>query len=350
VNSPLRFRPYLRPMVWGGRGLADVLGVALPTNEAYGEAWLISDHASHHSASAGDGRTLRQLMSDDPLGLLGEGAAAFPWLVKLIDARDWLSVQVHPDDHSVTRLWPGEGGKTEAWFVLSARPGSRVYAGLKGGVDERALRRALGRGAVADCLHGFEPRAGDCLFLPAGTVHAVGGGVMIAEVQQTSDATFRLFDWGRRDAQGRSRTLHVEQALACIDWTRGSVSPARADGYPQQGDAPAWSVDQSLVRCEYFHLDYVRQSEPFALAGGRMKVVVVLHGEGTARVAGAVEPLKAGDAVLLPASLGETWLHPQGGVLGMLVSSLPAADQRRNGDVQRSRVSSDCERGTPCEF
>src|SRR5262249_32311937 len=156
VNSPLRFRPYLRPMVWGGRGLAEHLGKTLPTAQAYGEAWEVSDHASHHSVSS-DGRSLRQLMLDESPALLGRPAATFPWLVKFSAAGDWLWVQVHPDAHAVTRLWPGEGGKTETWFVLAARPGSRAYAGLKTGVDEKVLRRALAEGTVADCLHGFEP-------------------------------------------------------------------------------------------------------------------------------------------------------------------------------------------------
>lgn len=327
VNSPLRFRPYLRPMVWGGRRLAEVLGKALPTPEPYGEAWEISDHGSHQSRLADEpaAGTLRDLMRREPGALLGDSdTSEFPWLVKYLDACDWLSVQVHPDERSVKHLWPGENSKTEAWFILAARPGSRVYAGLKPGVDEVILRRAVTDGSVADCLHDFEPRAGDCLFLPAGTVHAVGGGVLIAEVQQTSDATFRLFDWNRRDAQGRSRQLHVEEALACIDWKGGPVSPVRAEGYPQpSGEPAAWSVWQSLVRCRYFHLDYVRQAEPFALPGGRMKAVMVLHGKGVLYSSHGPEPLSVGDTVLLPASLGEVWCQPDG-TLGLLVSTLPA--------------------------
>jgi mannose-6-phosphate isomerase len=335
THRPLRFEPYLRPLVWGGRGLADLLGVSLAANETCAEAWLISDHASHRSATA-DGRTLRQFVSENAHELLGGRAAAFPWLVKLIDARDWLSVQVHPDDWQAARLWPGEGGKTEAWFVLSAQPGSRAFAGLKPGVDEKVLRRALAEGTVADCLHSFEPRAGDCLFLPAGTVHAVGGGVVIAEVQQTSDATFRLYDWGR------PRQLHVEQAMACIDWARGPVSPIRAEGYPQHPAPAAWPVRQVLVECPFFRLDYVCDRGPFAPAAGRMQVVVVLHGEGELHAQGEVERLKSGDAVLLPAALGETWVRPQDGTLAVLVASLPDADLRTVTDSCR-------ERNTPCE-
>src|SRR5206468_7878875 len=121
----------------------------------------------------------------------------------------------------------GEGSKTEAWFVLEAQPGSRIYAGLLPGVDEHCLRAASAAGTVAHCLHCFTPRPGDCVFLPAGTVHAVGGGVLIAEIQQTSDATFRLFDWNRKDAQGNSRQLHIEESLASIHWGQGPVQPLR---------------------------------------------------------------------------------------------------------------------------
>src|SRR5260370_10047817 len=218
--------------------------------------------------------------------LLGKDVVAytsFPWLVKFLDARDWVSVQVHPDDVSVKRLWPGEGAKTEAWFVLDAEPGSRIYAGLLPGVDEQALRRALADGAIAECLHQFQPSAGDCLFLPAGTVHAVGGGVLMAELQQTSDATFRLFDWNRRDAQGKTRTLHVEEALACIDWERGPVEPIRTN--PLAGavvaSGPRGPLHQKLVQCPFFHLEHVREAEPFACGGEAcLQAWIVLDGKG----------------------------------------------------------------------
>jgi mannose-6-phosphate isomerase len=315
-------------MVWGGRGLAEVLGKELPTAEPYGESWEISDHASHRSVVAGGelaGPTLRDLMQTHSADLLGPARSgdAFPWLVKYLDARDWLSVQVHPDDQAALRLWPGERGKTEAWFVLAARPGSRVYAGLLPGVDEAALRRAVAAGTVAQCLHRFEPVPGDCLFLPAGTVHAVGGGVLMAEVQQSSDATFRLFDWNRRDAQGRSRQLHLEEALACIDWRAGPVHPVRAAGYPG-GPAPAEGpVRQRLVSCRYFHLDYARDSQPFTLGGaGRLQVVMVLHGRGELSARRGRETLAVGHTLLLPAALPEVSVAPWA-TLGLLIATLP---------------------------
>jgi mannose-6-phosphate isomerase len=255
--------------------------------------------------------------------LLGRAAtcpARFPWLVKLLDAWDWLSVQVHPNDEHVVRLWPGEGGKTEAWFVLAAAPNSRIYAGLRPGVDVKELRNALDEGMVGDCLHQFSPRPGDCLFLPAGTVHAVGGGVLMAEVQQTSDATFRLFDWNRRDANGRTRQLHIEEALACIDWNSGPVHPIRAANYPGGRDMPS---RQKLVQCPYFTLEYLHYREPFTQKGGSLQVLLVLHGRGRLESARDERPLVPGDTLLLPAALDALTCHPQGD-LGLLLSSLPA--------------------------
>jgi mannose-6-phosphate isomerase len=314
-------------MVWGGRGLAEVLNKTLPTPGPYGEAWEISDHDAHHSVVAGGhaaGQTLRALLREQAAGLLGSPGERFPWLVKFLDASDHLSVQVHPDDDAARDLWPGEGGKTEAWFVLAARPGSRVYAGLLPGVDERRLRRALAEGRAAECLHQFAPRPGDCLFLPAGTVHAVGGGVLMAEVQQTSDATFRLYDWDRRDASGASRKLHVEEAMACIDWGAGPVAPVRASGYPEGPGGPAGGpVWQDLVACRYFQLQYVRQQGPFRLGGGRMQVLIVLHGSAVLRDPYGAQELAAGDTVLLPAALAAVWCEPQASV-GLLVAALPA--------------------------
>jgi mannose-6-phosphate isomerase len=326
MNAPLRFHPYLRPMVWGGRRLGDLLCKSLPTADAYGESWEISDHTSHRSMLArgpNAGRTLRDLMEQERSALLGRSADAhhvFPWLVKLLDAWDWLSVQVHPDEDSVRHLWPGEGSKTEAWFILDAAPGSKIYAGLLPGVGEAELRSALARGTVAECLHQFDPRPGDCLFLPAGTVHAVGGGVLIAEVQQTSDATFRLFDWNRRDAKGQSRQLHIEESMACIDWRSGPVSPVRAEAYGVGEAPPVW---QTLLHCRYFTLEYVRQHEGFWCGGnGKMQTVLVLHGDGQLETADGVHDIRLGDTLLFPASMPRIHCQPRT-TLGLLVATLP---------------------------
>ena len=322
--GPLRFIPHVRPLVWGGRRLGDILGKTLPPDDSFGESWEVSDHPSHRSVVASGphrGKTIRQLMEDAPHDLLGRDAPtfAFPWLLKYLDARDWLSVQVHPDDDRAKRLWPGEGGKTEAWFVLDAEPTSRVYAGLLPGVNETDLRAALRNGTVAKCLHQFRPQTGDCLFLKAGTVHAVGGGVLLAEIQQTSDATFRLFDWNRRDAEGRSRKLHIEDALTCIDWKAGPVTPVRAEGFTE-GFAP---VQQKLVVCPYFTLEYICTRDTIALGGvGQLQALMVVKGRGRIPSIAEDPGLKQGDTVVLPASTPVVHCRAEG-TLGVLVATLP---------------------------
>jgi mannose-6-phosphate isomerase len=325
LDRPLRFEPYLRPMVWGGRRLGTLLGKELKTDGLYGESWEISDHPSHYTKVATGPwapATLHELMATQREALLGSAAvthATFPWLVKFLDACDWLSVQVHPNEADVRRLLPGEGSKTEAWFILDAEPGSRVYAGLPPGIDEARLRRALSEGSVTSCLHQFEPRPGDCVFLPAGTVHAVGGGVLMAEVQQTSDATFRLYDWDRRDQEGNSRPLHVEQALASINWEMGPVQPTRVPGF----GTSAARIHQELVRCRYFELEYLRTEGAITLPGeSTLRVVIVLEGQGAWNSSGAQEGFRLGETWLIPAALGAIECRPESRV-GMLISTLP---------------------------
>lgn len=328
LSSPLRFEPFLRPMVWGGRSLAS-LHKRLPGNESYGESWELSDHPSHRTIVAKGphaGLSVRDLMERHGTELLGEAASqypVFPWLVKFLDARDWLSVQVHPDDASAPHLCPGEGGKTEVWFILSSQPGAKIWAGLKPAVTPDRFRAALENGTVVDCLDEIAPRPGQCIFLPAGTVHAVGGGVLLAEVQQTSDATFRLFDWNRKDAQGKSRPLHIEQGLAAIDWKQGPIQPTQVEDFPAL-DPTRWPHDlpsrrQHLVECPFFRLDYVQGREAIAPRRGRPNLFLMLA--GNARFESG-EKVHAGQVWLLPASMPETRLVPEGPGACMLTCSM----------------------------
>src|SRR3954451_2888303 len=151
----------------------------------------------------------------------------FPLLFKFLDCQRVLSVQVHPNNEQAAKLDPPDLGKTEAWVVLAADPGSKIYAGLKSGVDRKALAAAVASGRCEECLHEFEPRVGDCVFIEAGTVHALGAGLLIAEIQQDSDTTFRLFDWNRAHKTGKPRPLHIEQSLDTINYKRGPVQPVR---------------------------------------------------------------------------------------------------------------------------
>ncbi len=313
IPFPLRFEPYYRPMVWGGRAIAGYLGKNLPTDAAYGESWEVSDHALHRSAVATvqlHGMTLRQLMEHHRLALLGPAAGrhpVFPWLVKFLDAADWLSVQVHPDAATVATLNLNETPKTEAWLVLSAQPTSRIYAGLKPGVDPEQFQEALARGTVVDCMHSFTPVAGDFVFLPAGTVHAVGGGVFIAEIQQTSDATFRLFDWNRVDASGNSRTLHLDHGMQAIDWSQSPTLPQRV----------TWTAEsQPLVRCPFFEIDAIRPTrDPRLGGGGRLQALLVVEGHGRLDNGESFLP---GDVWLLPATMPAQRFHLEAPLRGLL--------------------------------
>ena len=317
LDEPLRFEPFLQPRVWGGDRLPRLLGRST-SPEPIGEAWTTSDHPVHRSIVADGsrkGESLRSLMEHQSAELVGSRTESrFPWLVKFLDCNELLSVQVHPDPAAVARLVPGEGSKTEAWFILDVEPGARVWAGLKAGVDEAKLRAALANKTVADCLHTFVPKPGDCVFLPAGTVHAVGGGVLMAEIQETSDVTFRLYDWDRVDAQGHGRQLHLEEAIASIHWDAGPVTPIAVGDVSQAGD-------RELVRSDAFILDFRRATKPIELTGGPMRTLIVVAGDG-AWADG--RRLSAGQSWVLPAAMKTQTLTPGPvGSLAFLLARLP---------------------------
>jgi len=312
---PLQFEAIYKNTLWGGRRLEGLLGRPLPGGDPVGEAWILSDQGDHPTrVTNGDlrGYTLRQLMETTADRILGPHASSghrFPLLLKFLDARDTLSVQVHPHDRHVHLLPQGQRGKTEAWVVLHADPESRIYAGLKPGLDAGNLRRALREQTVADCLGTFIPKAGDCFFLPAGTVHALGGGVVLFEVQQNSDVTFRLYDWDRVDAKtGKPRQLHIDEALACTDFATGTPGPVEP---VVEGTDPVRR--ERLVGCPYFQLWRWEGSKPFtAGAEGHCRIVIALEGQGELRHEGKKYAVNKGDVVLLPAEVGAVECRPQG--------------------------------------
>lgn len=329
---PLRFRTVLQRYIWGGHRLRTLLGK--PTGpDAAAESWEVCDHGPQQSVVRFGplaGTTLHELLRSRPAELLGPGnlpvraslgpedpRGRFPLLVKFLDAARTLSVQVHPNDRQAAALDPPDLGKTEAWVVLAANPGSLIYAGLRPGTDRRTLAAAVARGRCEEHLHRFEPAVGDCVFLPAGTVHALGSGLLVAEVQQASNTTFRLFDWNRLGADGRPRPLHVEQALAVIDYDRGPVGPQQPRPTDREGVA-------RLVECDKFLLDRWQLSSPRQIGGDeRCHLLVVL--QGVVGVSGDPSggPLCPGATILLPAALGPVELSPQYGPVLLLDASLP---------------------------
>lgn len=319
---PFRFEPVLKRYLWGGRRLESVLGKRLPPGEDYAESWEIADHAAGQSvvaAGALKGATLQELVAHHGPRLLGKHApqVRFPLLFKLLDAQKVLSVQVHPTDAAAALLTPPDLGKTEAWVVLHAEPGSRVYAGLKPGCDRAALETAVANGTSDACLHSFEPQAGDCLFIPAGVVHALGAGLVIAEIQQASDTTFRLFDWNRVGADGLPRPLHIEQSLQATDFAIGPVNPQR----PQVTKHPS-GQREVLVTCDKFVLERWQLSGPQQLGGdGRCYLICVIDGHISVAGDPHEQPLQRGQTMLLPASY-PALLTPQPAAT-LLVAWLP---------------------------
>jgi mannose-6-phosphate isomerase len=312
---PLQFKPIFRDYLWGGRRLAAELGKALPAGTQVAESWEIVDHGQDQSVVADGplaGATLHKLVADHSEEIFGRHPPGqqFPLLLKFLDAQKTLSVQVHPNDEQAARLDPPDLGKTEAWVVLAAEPGAKIWAGLKQGVNRSRLTRAVADGACEECLHEFEPVVGDAILIEAGTVHAIGAGLVLAEIQQASDTTYRLFDWNRLDRDGKPRTLHVEQALGVINYERGPVNPGR----PQATDR---AHIERLAACDKFVLDRWRLAGPVALeTDRRFHILAVVEGGLTASAAGVIHRLQRGSTMFVPACCGNVQLAPQGrGVL-----------------------------------
>ncbi|MFM2093621.1 MAG: putative mannose-6-phosphate isomerase GmuF [Planctomycetota bacterium] len=308
---PLRFAPLFRRYLWGGRRLESHLGKAIGEGDDYAESWEIVDRRSDQSTVQFGplaGQTLHELAARDPESFYGSSSPpprSFPLLFKFLDAHQTLSVQVHPTDLEAAKLNPPDLGKTEAWVILHAEPGSKIYAGLKSGVDSEMLRTAVKQGMVADCLHQFEPVAGDCVFIPAGTVHALGAGLIVAEIQQASDTTYRLFDWNRVGADGKPRPLHIEESIKAIHFELGAVDP--------QAPRPTGNrCIERLVECDKFVLDRCRTSAAIHIGGdNRFHLLVNLGDAILIEGDPAGRPLHRGEVALLPAALGATAVTPE---------------------------------------
>ena len=321
---PLRFEPIYQYRLWGGRRLTELLTAPLPGAGPIGEAWLLSDRDDHSSKVADGplkGSTIRQLLEQSPDQLLGKLAGRFrrfPVLLKFLDAHEKLSVQVHPEDGQKDYIPAGESGKSEAWVVLEAGPASRIYAGLKPGTTEDDLKRALASRAVADLLASFTPRVGDAVFVRAGTVHSLSG-LVVFEVQENSDVTFRLYDWDRVDPRtGKPRPLQVEQAVACIDFKQvaiGPVAPVVLEEAPVRRER--------LFHCAHFSVWRYTGQSPFTVgAAGTPRVLVCIAGEGELEHSGTNYPVGHGDVLLLPAEVGACSYRPHTPVT-MLEVALP---------------------------
>lgn len=293
--DPIAFTPLYMPRVWGGRTLETDYGRQLPDDAPYGESWELVDRPGEQSVVATGplaGTTLHQLWVGHREEVFGAGlpdSERFPLLIKVLDARDDLSIQVHPP----AALAPSLGGepKTEMWYIAGADPGARLYVGLRTGVTREDFDRALADGSVAEVVHAIEPQVGDSIFIPSGRLHAIGAGFLIHEIQQNSDTTYRVFDWNRLGLDGKPRDLHVEESLQSIDF----------DDFEPGMDEPHGEL---LARCEHFVVEKLELAEGEFAANARddrFSIFSVAEGELTAadgRVFGK------GDFFLLPCGAG----------------------------------------------
>ena len=310
---PLTFQPRFKERVWGGRRLETLYGKALPPDVPIGESWEISDRPGDESVIANGplaGRTLRDLMLERASDVLGDAAPAadsrFPLLCKILDARQTLSLQVHPPDRAADLGEP----KTEMWYIADAGPGAELFVGLKQGVTRAAFEQALSAGRVAECFHRIDVKSGDAMFLPSGRVHAIGAGLVIFEIQQNSDTTFRVYDWDRVGLDGKLRALHIPQSLQSIDFGDFEPDLAAATMRPHDGFAVRPLVDVPLFRTDLIEAPGAGEWRPRA---ARLRVVACVTGTVTARGGDATATLHPGDFCLLPARMPEVSMVTEGG-------------------------------------
>ena len=322
---PLRFEPIYQYRLWGGRRLSSLLSAPLPGDGPIGEAWLLSDRSDHQSLVANGplkGKSIGQLMGQFREQLMGKLASRFrrfPLLLKFLDAHELLSVQVHPSKAHPELIPAGDTAKTEAWVVIEAEKGSHIYAGLRLGTTADTLRKSLDDGTIADHLVCIVPKPGDAVFIPAGTVHTLGEDVVVFEVQQDSDVTFRLYDWGHIDSKtNKPRPLQVDQAFACIDFGAsncGLVAPRIETTTPVERER--------LFDCDAFQLWRLLGQDPFTVgATAEPRVLVCIEGSGQLVHKGTPYAVGRGDVWLLPAEAGKCAFQP-GGEVTLLEIAIP---------------------------
>lgn len=320
--EPLFFDRISKEKVWGGDRLVRMLGADAPHGLPVGETWELSDIPNNESRVRGGecaGFTLRQLMAGHAHLLLGRSIPTndgrFPLLIKFIDAKDDLSVQIHPPDgpKSPTRV-----GKTEAWFVLDADPDAAVICGLLPGTTPSQLRSASREGKLAPLLNRIAVQRGDVVFVPSGQVHAILGGVLLVEVQQSSDTTYRLYDWGRSAVGGIERELHEQQALDVVSYHLSPGVAVHAD-FKESFDG---ALSAPLGSCPYFDLTAIKVNGPHLHRGsGYASTLTVTAGSGVIEdPSNHFQPreLQMGDVVLIPGALDQIRFLPDASGLELL--------------------------------
>jgi mannose-6-phosphate isomerase len=338
--GPLVFSEKYFNRIWGGTRLASEYRKPVPPGNRVGEAWLISDHAScestvEHGEHAG--KTLHQLLTEMPAAVLGSHATLtrggrFPLLLKLLDTADVLSVQVHPNDATAARMGESDSGKTEMWYVMNADSGSKVYVGLDSALDRTRVKPLLESGSIERHLETFVLKTGDTVFVPAGTVHAIGPGFVLAEVQQNSDITYRLYDWNRVDDVGRPRDLHIDQGVESIRFGEKHRGPGRPLAIPcKEGER------LMLAACRYFAAEQLRPAGKMFRSTKHTSFHIVLAVDHPCTIVcdSGRATISSGQTALVAACEGDYELYSDGTVLEYYVPRLEE-------DVFEPLVNSGC--------
>lgn len=320
--GPLTFQPLYRRALWGGTRLASLLDKNSAHLDDCSESWEVVDLDDDQQSVVDSGTfstwTLRRLVEDHPLELLGRHAPLdrFPLLLKFLDATDRLSLQVHPDDHVAARHHPRLRGKAEAWVVLTAEPFSRLWVGLQPGTTAETLTTAIDSDDIDSCVASFPAQPGQCVIVPAGTVHAIGEGIVLAEIQQASDLTYRLYDWGRLDRDGSPRAIDLERGLEAINFEAGPVLPS---SIPQLDS----THQVTRVECPEFRVvEHQVHGHHKLVNDNRCRIVTTIAGNGSLETDDSHHALSPGRTVLLPASVASVQLNSNDG-LTLLDSHLP---------------------------
>ena len=310
---PLKFEPILKDKIWGGSRLKTMLYKEISDANCCGESWEVSGLVGDESMIINGflaENNLNELLEIYMTELVGEKnyekyGLGFPLLIKFIDAQDNLSVQVHPDDELAQRKY-GQSGKTEMWHVIASEPGSGLYVGFNKTVSKAQFEEAIADGTVEEVLQFYPVQPGDTFMIPAGTVHAIGKGVLLAEIQQPSDITFRVFDWNRVDDEGNSRELHVQEALEAIDFDH------QTDNFKVEYQ-PQLNKTVRLVRSQYFNTSLLEFDQPLNKSFVEIDSFVIymcLDGQILLAYGDERERLETGEVVLIPAEMEEVQLLP----------------------------------------
>lgn len=298
-----KFQPLLKQTLWGGDKIIPFKHLST-VMENVGESWEISGVKDNETIAAGDGRSLNQLVRDMKGRLVGEAnyqrfGDEFPLLIKLIDARQDLSIQVHPTDEIAHRQGR-ERGKTEMWYVMDSEPDAKLYNGLKLQITPEQYKQMVADDTICDALAQYSVKEGDCFFIPAGRIHSIGAGCFLAEIQQTSDVTYRIYDFKRKDKDGNYRQLHTQEASESINYT--VLDDYRTHYQPQTNES------QLLVECPYFTTAVYDLTEAMTIDYSELDSFVILigmKGEGTLTIDGETVAFSAGETILVPASAQE---------------------------------------------